>query len=147
MIKHRKNCNFKNWDCFFFRVIQWYSCWLPLQLNHIVCNPIIQKFGLFNHFQGIHMANIFRIFGLEKNTMLGELQIRLSYVHMKNWWFFNIFSFSSDHMISVIVTVSLYLVLRTLPSLLTFAVQMITWSVSLSVEADYKSPFSDFQLK
>ena len=93
MIKHRKICNFKNWDCFFFRVIQWYSCWLPLQLNHIVCNPIIQKFGLFNHFQGIHMANIFRIFGLEKNTMLGELQIRLSYVHMKNWWFFQYLQF------------------------------------------------------
>ena len=31
------------------------------------------------------MANIFRIFGLEKTLeMLGELQIRLSYVHIKN---------------------------------------------------------------
>ena len=61
------------------------ACYFPLQLNHIVCNPIIQKFGLFNHFQGIHMANIFRIFGLEKTLeMLGELQIRLSYVHIKN---------------------------------------------------------------
>ena len=56
------------------RFFEWYydtvemAYYFPLQLNHIVCNPIIQKFGLFNHFQGIHMANIFRIFGLEKNT-------------------------------------------------------------------------------